>query len=150
MSDLFIQCICAFMATISFSLLFGVPVRYYPWCGFIGGAGWIFYLLAKPATSTPVATFIATVGVILMSRFFAVRKRCPVTIFLIAGIFPLVPGAGIYWSAFYMVSNELATAASTGFEALKSVIAIVLAIVFVFELPQKLFCPPKNQKTTRF
>ena len=93
-----------------------------------------------------MATFAATIGVILLSRWFAVRKRCPVTIFLISGIIPLVPGAGIYWTAYYIVTNQLKLASETGFLALKVAVAIVLGIVFVFELPQKFFEPRFRKK----
>ena len=61
-------------------------------------------------------------------------------IFLISGILPLVPGAGIYWASYYAVTGHMAKAFDTGLTALKVAIAIVLGIVFVFELPQKLFC----------
>lgn len=81
----------------------------------------------------------ASVVVVLFSRLFAVRKRCPVTIFLISGIFPLVPGAGVYWTAYYIVTGEVNLAAETGFTALKVAVAIVLGIVFVFQLPQGIF-----------
>ncbi len=89
--------------------------------------------------TAPSAALAATIVVIFLSRTFAVRERCPVTIFLISGIFPLVPGAGIYWTAYYIVTDELALAVRTGFLACKVAVAIVLGIVFVFELPQKFF-----------
>ena len=59
--------------------------------------------------------------------------------FLIAGIFPLVPGAGIYWTAYYVVTDQLAKASARGFLTLKIAVAIVLGILFVFEFPQKWF-----------
>ena len=65
--------------------------------------------------------------------------RFPVTIFLISGIFPLVPGAGIYWTVYYLVTEQLGLAVYTGYEAVKAAVAIVLGIVFVFELPQGVF-----------
>lgn len=136
---LLLQSAASAIGTVGFSLLFGVPARYYPYCALIGGTGWFVYLISLPAVSSAIAAFIATVVVILMSRWFAVRKRCPVTIFLISGIIPLVPGAGIYWAAYYTVSGHLSMASAKGFEAFKIVVAIVLGIVFVFELPQKLF-----------
>ena len=77
--------------------------------------------------------------VILLSRCFAVREHCPVTIFLISGIIPLVPGAGIYRAAYYTVTNQLYLAVQTGFDAVKMAVAIVLGIVFVFEIPQAVF-----------
>lgn len=136
---LLLELAAAVIGTVSFSLLFGVPTKYYVRCGFIGGAGWFVYSLAAARLSSPVAALFATVVVILLSRLCAVQGRCPVTVFLISGIFPLVPGAGVYWTAYYIVTNDLDMAAQTGFTALKVAVAIVLGIVFVFEMPQKVF-----------
>ena len=91
------------------------------------------------STQETLDIFFATVLVILLSRSFAVYKRCPVTVFLIAGIFPLVPGSGIYWTAFYVVTNDLERAGARGFLTLKDAVAIVLGILLVFEFPQSWF-----------
>ena len=139
MIRLILQVLAASAGTVGFSLLFGVPVRYYTYCGLIGGIGWLVYLCLLPGTSATAATFFATVVVILLSRWFAVRKRCPATLFLISGIFPLVPGAGIYWAAYYTITNQLQLALETGYGAVKTAVAIVLGIVVVFELPEKWF-----------
>ena len=74
--------------------------------------------------------------------------RSPVTVFLISGIFPLVPGAGIYWTAYYVVTNELEQAGQRGFLTLKIAVAIVLGILLVFELPQGLFRRLSGRKRT--
>ena len=141
MTDL-LQILAAGIGTVAFGALFGVPSKYYPYCGLIGAAGWAVYVFLWMRTgfwSEAVVVFLATVLVILMSRFFAVRERCPVTIFLICGILPLVPGAGIYWTCYYLVTGQLDEASTRGFSALKAAVAIVLGIVFVFEIPQRFF-----------
>lgn len=129
----------AMVGTIAFSLLFGVPRKYYFCCGLIGGIGWAAYSLLSNIWGEVGTSFIATTVVLFLSRAVAVRTRCPVTIFLISGIFPLVPGAGIYWTVYYLVTNQLSLAAQTGYAAVKAAVAIVLGIVFVFEIPQGLF-----------
>ena len=68
-----------------------------------------------------------------------IGQKCPATIFLISGIFPLVPGAGIYWTVYYLITKQLRLAVYTGYEAVKVAIAIVLGIVVIFELPQGWF-----------
>ncbi len=68
------------------------------------------------------------------------------TVFLISGLLPLVPGAGIYWTAYYLVTGQTALAKDCGFEAIKITVAIVLGIVMVFELPQKLFRGRRKRK----
>ena len=144
-----IQMIAAMAGTISFSLLFGVPTKYYPYCGLIGGAGWGVYSAASLCWAPAEAALAATVVVILLSRLAAVWKQCPATIFLISGIFPLVPGAGVYWTVYYLVTNQPSLAAQTGYAAAKTAVAIVLGIVFVFELPQGLFLTLAGQKNNR-
>lgn len=43
------------------------------------------------------------------------------------GIF-LVPGAGIYWTVYYLITEQLRLAVYTGYEAVKVAIAIVLEL----------------------
>ena len=149
MTDL-LQILAAGIGTVAFGALFGVPSKYYPYCGLIGASGWAVYVFLWMRTgfwSEAVVVFLATVLVILMSRFFAVRERCPVTI-LICGILPLVPGAGIYWTCYYLVTGQLDEASTRGFSALKAAVAIVLGIVFVFEIPQRFFRERRSEKMT--
>ena len=133
------EILAAMVGTIAFSLLFGVPRKYYAYCGLIGGAGWGVYSAAGLLWAPAQSALAATIVVILLSRLAAVKERSPVTIFLISGIFPLVPGAGVYWTVYYMVTDQLYLAVQTGYTAVKVAVAIVLGIVFVFELPQGLF-----------
>lgn len=126
--------------TIAFSVLFGVPKKYYLDCGMIGLAGWLVYRLSlMMGVGNTFAVFFAAVVIILCSRITAVRRMCPATVFMITGIFPLVPGAQIYWAAYYLVTNQFDQAMSSGFTAIKVIIAIVLGIIFVFEIPGKVF-----------
>ena len=71
--------------------------------------------------------------------FAAVFEKCPAIVFMIAGIFPVVPGAQIYWATYYLVTDQLHAAFDSGFLALKIMISIVLGIVVVFEIPYKFF-----------
>jgi uncharacterized membrane protein YjjB (DUF3815 family) len=128
--------VCAFIGTLCFSCLFGVPKRYYLWCGLTGLAAWGFYLIFEAwLKSEAAALFLATALVVLLSRFEAVFFKCPASVFMIAGIFPLVPGASLYTTVSYLVADQLPLAAATGYETIKSAICIVLAIIFVFEIP---------------
>lgn len=135
------EVIASAIGTVAFALLYGVPRKYYPYCGLIGAAGWAMYsvMLNRVGCTATEATFFATVVVILLSRFFAVWERCPVTVFLISGIFSLVPGTGIYWTSYYLVTDQVDKALSSGFAAVKAAFAIVLGIVVVFEIPHGFF-----------
>ena len=125
--------------SLAFAILYNVPRKFYLCAAFTGMAGWFCYYLIVPFTDTAVASFFGAVGVVLVSRIFAVCKKCPITVFLISGIFPLVPGAGVYYTMYYLVSNELTLAAIKGLESLKIAFGIVLGIVFIVTIPKKWF-----------
>lgn len=103
--------------------------------------GWMSYLIMlRLAGATVVeSNFVATLVVVLVSRFMAVDRKCPVIVFQICGVFPLIPGAGIFWTVYYIVNKELSMAVTTGFTALAVAVAIVLGIIFMTSLPGKMF-----------
>lgn len=136
-----IQIVAAFMGTSAFAVLFGVPRRYYFISGICGTVGWIVFLLLTRLTNASVveASCAATIAVALSARTCAVLYKCPITVFLICGIFPLVPGAGIFWTSYYVVANRLSMALGAGFTAIKVTIAIILGIILVSEIPFKIW-----------
>ncbi len=136
-----IQIVASFIGTAAFAVLFGVPRKYYVLCGVSGVLGWILYMiLARYAGFTPpAATVFATMLVVLSARYFSVLDKCPAIVFLLCGIFPLVPGAGVFWTSYYVVSDQLRLALGSGFMAVKVTIAIVLGIILISELPAKMF-----------
>ena len=139
-----IQLVAAFVGTVGFSALFGAPRRYYLYCGLAGMAGWAVYLLVAMSHSVVGAAFFAALAVAAYSHVRAKICRCPVTVFLICGIIPLVPGGGIFWTAYYIVTEQLRMAAATGFVALKVTIAIAGGIILASGIINKLFIRKKN------
>lgn len=138
-NELIIECLASSIGTMAFALLFSVPKNEYPYCGFIGLAGWLAYSLLNMCMPEPAGIFLAASTVVILSRIFAVRRKCPASIFMVPGLFPLVPGAGIYWAVYGLVSSDGAELANRGAGALSDAVAIVLGIIIVSELPQSIF-----------
>lgn len=126
-----IQLAAAFIGTIGFSILFGAPHRYYIECGLVGMLGWGIYIILLRTTdfTTVGAAFFGALAIALVSDLLSVIRHCPTTVFLICGIIPLVPGGSIFWTAYYIVSDQLTLAATTGFVAVKVTIAIAGGII---------------------
>ncbi len=135
------QFLAAFVGTFAFAILFGSPRKEYFAAGITGAIGWAAHLLLirQNITSGFVGIILATAIVCILSRIVAVWHKCPSTVFLLCGIFPLVPGAGVFWFTYYLVSSQYQLSAFTGITAMKAAIAIVLGIVFAMELPQRFF-----------
>lgn len=133
-----IQTVAAFIGTIGFAVLFGVPRNQYLACGIVAAAGWAIYYSVQ--TYTPLSavenTFITSVFVALVSRAAAVIRKCPVIIFLICGLFPMIPGAGVFWTTYYVTSRQLGASLTSGLSAVSVTLAIVFAILTVSGLPR--------------
>lgn len=135
-----LQTIVAFAATIAFSVIFHAPRRELLYTGLTGAAGWLVYVLATAMGSGVVgASFLATLALTWLSRVFSFSRKAPVTVFLICGIFPLVPGAGIYYTGYHFFAGNDSLALDKGLETIKIAIAIALGIGIVLSLPQFLF-----------
>lgn len=132
---------CSFIGTVGFAIIYNVPKKYYFACGITGMAGWMTYLFINSQSymSASVASFFGAFVVVLISRILTVYMKCPITIFLISGILPLVPGAGVYYTAYYLVTNQLTQASLKGIESLKIAFAIVMGIVVVVSIPREVF-----------
>lgn len=125
------QVLAAFVGTFSFAVLFGVPRSFYLPAGIVGMLGWLVFLSISRFTPAGVfaSTFLAATVVAFLSRYAALKLKCPSTVFLICGIFPLIPGAGVFWSAYYIASSQYEAAMSSGLNAVKITLAIVLGII---------------------
>lgn len=141
MIEILLQMFCSFMGTLMFSTLFNVDKKYYAGCGLAGMCGWMGYYFLQGHLSSAMCCFIGTVIIVLCSNMLAIRMKCPVTVFLVSGIFPLVPGASVYHTAYYLVIGEMPIAAVHGLNALQSAFGIVFGIVFAMAIPRKFFYP---------
>lgn len=135
-----LQLLICMAATISFAILFTAPRKELIFCGLTGAVGWFVYLSCiNGSTGKPVANLAASFALTVLSRTIASLRKNPVTIYLIAGIFPLVPGAGIYYMSYYFIMNKMDLCSASGMETIKVAGAIVLGIIFGFSLPQGWF-----------
>ena len=147
-AGLLTQTVAAFVGTLAFADLFGVPRAQYLTAGLIGAIGWCVYLVLVRflAFSPVISVILSSVLICALSRFAAIDHKCPAQVFLLCGIFPLVPGAGIFWCTYYLVSGRLAESLTSGFGAAKVAVAIVLGIILTMELPQRLFSGRQHRK----
>ena len=123
-----LQFLLAGAGTLSFAILFACPRRTLPYCGLVGAVGWLVYEIA---VLFGMEAFAAS----LLARILAITLRTPVTVFLLTGIFPLVPGAGIYYSAYYFIQGENALALANGITTFKIAVALAVGIALVLGIP---------------
>ena len=134
------QLLAACVGTAAFSALFGVPKKYWLDCGICGAVGWGVYLAVMAAYQTPIiGTFAASAVLTMLSRCLAVQRKAPTILFLVCGIFPLVPGAAIYYTAYNFFMGQEALALQYGMDTIKMAVAIGLGIGAAYSIPGHLF-----------
>lgn len=146
---IFVQFIISMLATISFAVLFTAPKKEVLFCGLTGAVGWIvYYICTRNGINLVLASGIATFCLTILARCLAVARKNPVTVYLLTGIFPLVPGAGIYYTAYYLFIGNTDMSGYKGLETLEIAGAIVFGIIFGFGIPQALFHKLAPRQTT--
>lgn len=136
-----VQFLLSAVSTLSFGVLFGIPRKHYLACALDGAVGWVVYELAVMQGQGPaMAALLAVIPLTLLARIFAITLKAPVTVFLLCGIFPLVPGASIYYTAYYFIQNNNELFTQNGMDTLKVAVALAIGISLVLGLP----LPKKN------
>ena len=134
--ELMVQFILAGVGTLGFAVLFACPRKSLPFCALVGAVGWVIYeLLIMLGLDSAAAALLAVMPLTLLARLFAISRKTPVTVFLLSGIFALVPGAGISYTAYYFIQNNNALALSTGINTFKIAVALAVGISLVLSIP---------------
>jgi uncharacterized membrane protein YjjB (DUF3815 family) len=125
-----------------FAVLFRAPGIKCLYCGILGALDWVLYLVVREAGMPYAAAITLAIFVLVIaSRAVAAFLGTPATIFVVTGIFPLVPGAGIYYTAYYFVTGNAAMASQKGSETVITALSIALGIILANVIPQACFTP---------
>ena len=131
-SELTAQFFLAAAGTLSFAILFACPRRCLPYCALVGAVGWLWYeLLTLLGADAATASLLAVIPLTILTRVFAITQKTPVTVFLLTGIFPLVPGAGIYYTMSLGLGGDVQAAVHKGLETAGVAGSIAVAILLV-------------------
>ena len=97
MKNLLLQFSFSFLATVSFSIIINIPKHYLLWSGFTGAFGWLVYWLCVSFSESKVfSALLASLGIAFISNLFSKKTKTPTMIFIIPGMFLLVPGGLAY------------------------------------------------------
>ena len=132
LSELTAQFFLAGLGTLSFAILFACPRRCLPYCALVGAVGWLWYeLLTLLGADAATASLLSVIPLTILTRVFAITQKTPVTVFLLTGIFPLVPGAGIYYTMSLGLGGDVQAAVHKGLETAGVAGSIAVAILLV-------------------
>lgn len=127
--------IYSFIASLGFALIFNAPKRsILPAC-LVGGISWVVYEFLQVQNCNYIfSAFLAAFIIGILGEFFSRRLKNPATLFILPGLIPLVPGAGMYYSMNHLIDQNynsfIAVGAKTFFIAVALSIGIVASSIF--------------------
>lgn len=127
-----IQCIVCLIGCVGFGILFNVHSLGVPLCALGGCLTWAVYLLTMEFSGNIyLANFWSAAFAAAYSEILARIRKFPVTSYLVVSLFPLLPGAGIYYTMGYALDGNVNLAVHKGLQtaAIAGVMAVGILLV---------------------
>lgn len=122
-----IEAIFCLIGCVGFTILFNIHGRGSIICAVGGVLTWLTYRLALQLCGDDIAAYFwATIAASLYSEIMARIRKSPAISYLVISAFPLIPGAGVYYTMNYAVRGDMESFASQGIHTVA--IAGVMAV----------------------
>ena len=125
------NCLWVFLGTISFGIIFNIRGKNLMFASLGGLFSWIVCQVAKGYQVEEVQSyFLAAVVIAFYAEFMAIYRKAPVTVFLVSGMIPLVPGGSIFYTMQALIMGDYLEFVRTGITtfAIAGVIALGILI----------------------
>lgn len=120
-----------YLACLLVIFFVGLSLKAKPWVSLLGGAGGaVGYLVYLLCANQQLGFLCGTLVLAFLSELFARICKMPSSIFMILGIYPLVPGIALYQTVAYAFRGEYLKALEQGGDALVSIALMAVAIAF--------------------
>lgn len=130
-----IQVLASMVGCIGFFILFNIRGRGGFLCALGGATSWAFYCLtAYLGGSVLMCYFVAALVAAAYSEIMARIRKAPAISYLVISIFPLIPGASIYYTTNQFVMGNMSGFAGQGKHtiAIAGVIAVGILMISTF------------------
>ena len=127
-----VSCAASILGCTGFFILFNIHGSGAFLCALGGGLTWCVYCAASRLGCNPIiANFVASLAAGIYAEIMARIRKYPTISYLVISLFPLVPGAGIYYTTNYLIRGELTQFAAQGKQtvAIAGVIAVSVLLV---------------------
>ena len=148
-----VQCLATAVACVGFVIVFNVHGWEILLCALGSAICWgVYYLANHIGCGNILSYFWAGIVCAAYAEAMARIRKCPAIAYLVIAIFPIIPGAGIYFTTGYLVKHEMTLFAEKGTEtiAIAGVIAVgILMVSTIVRLWHGRKRNRKNQKELR-
>ena len=147
---LWFQLLACYVGCLGFAILFNIHGPFVHLCAAGGALTWAVYSIVLQTTAEDIlAYFIATIAASAFSETMARVRKCPSISYLVISAFPLIPGAGVYYTMNYAVRGDMSSFAAKGMHtiAIAGVMAVgILLVATVVRMWTTWRTRPRNTK----
>lgn len=130
-----LQCLSSFIGCCGFCLLFNIHGKGRILCALGGAITWGAYSLAAHfGCGEILCYFLATLVAALYAEIMARIRKYPTISYLVISAFPLIPGAGIYYSTNHLVNGDMTLFADKGTQTIAIAGVIAVGILMISSL----------------
>ena len=131
-NGLALQLIGALVGCIGFTIFYNIHFPGGIYCVIGGVLTWGIYLIcAAFGASAALSSFAAAIFAAVYSEIMARIRKYPAISYLVVSCFPLLPGAGVYFTTYYAVQSNMTDFASKGKETIAVAGALAVGILLV-------------------
>jgi len=125
-----VQCIASFVGCIGFSILFNIHGPGVLLCVLGGTLTWAVYSLAFYLGGSDLAAFFwSALFASVYSEVMARIRKYPAISYLVVSVFPLIPGAGVYYTMNYAMRGDMTAFTSKGMHTAATAGVIAVGIL---------------------
>ena len=127
-----IQLLAAFIGCVGFFIVFNIHGRGGFLCALGGALAWAAYLIVVRSWGNDLlGYFIAAIVAAAYAEMMARIRKYPAISYLVISIFPLIPGAGIYYTTNHLVKGDMNLFSSQGVHTIAIAGSIAVGILIV-------------------
>ncbi|MCD8154436.1 MAG: threonine/serine exporter family protein [Clostridiales bacterium] len=127
-----IHAAACFIGCAGFSILFNIHGFGLLICCLGGMLSWtVYYFTTRSGISELTAYFLAAAFAAIYSETMARIRKFPTISYLVVSIFPMLPGAGVYYTMNYIVLGEMSLVAEQGLYTIAIAGLMAVAILLV-------------------
>ena len=143
-----IQNIATFIACAGFAIIFNIHGLGIAICAFGGMLTWAAYCAADfCGFDVYVSYFLATLVAALYAEIMARVRKYPAISYLVVAIFPLIPGAGIYYTTSYLLQGDRSAFVQKALQTIGIAGVIAVGILMVSTLVR--LCSSRKQHKSK-
>jgi uncharacterized membrane protein YjjB (DUF3815 family) len=133
--NLLIEAVACFVGCTGFFILFNIHGPGGFLCALGGMLAWAVYCLTYHFTNNDLlSNLMAAITAAAYSEIMARVRKYPAISYLVVSIFPLLPGAGIYYTTIHLMNSNMADFASKGGQTIGIAGALAVGILTVSTL----------------